>query len=93
MSGFPQMTGYEDDDTPRRLGNSGVDAISSLTGAYAVLTALECRRRTGEGQRIDLAMVEALTSFLGGPIRDYQGNNRLPQRQGNHHPAHAPHRT
>ena len=91
MSGFPQMTGYEDDDTPRRWGNSGVDAISGLTGAYAVLTALEHRRRTGEGQRIDLSMVEALTSFLGGPILDYQVNTRLPQRQGNHHPAHAPH--
>ncbi|MCE2487791.1 MAG: CoA transferase [Desulfurellaceae bacterium] len=57
MSGFPQLTGYEDDDTPRRWGNSGVDAISGLTGAYAILTALEHRRRTGEGQRIDLSMV------------------------------------
>ena len=68
-----------------------MDAISGLTGAYAVLTALEHRRRTGEGQRIDLSMVEVLTSFLGRPLLDYQVNQRLPQRHGNYHPAHAPH--
>lgn len=91
MSGFPQTTGYEDDHTPRRWGSAAVDAISGLTGAYAVLVALEHRRRTGEGQYIDLAMLEVLTAFLGEALLDYQANGRVPERHGNHHPRHAPH--
>jgi crotonobetainyl-CoA:carnitine CoA-transferase CaiB-like acyl-CoA transferase len=91
MAGFPQLTGYADDGVPRRWGNAAADAIAGLTGAYAVLTALEHRRRTGEGQQIDLSQVEALTCFLGEAILDYQVTGRLPRRRGNRHPTYAPH--
>lgn len=91
MAGFPQITGYPDDGVPRRWGNAAADAIAGLTGAYAVLVALEHRRRTGQGQHIDLSQVEALTCFLGEAILDCQVNHRLPERLGNRHPSYAPH--
>jgi crotonobetainyl-CoA:carnitine CoA-transferase CaiB-like acyl-CoA transferase len=90
MAGFPQLTGYADDGVPRRWGNAAADSIAGLNGAYAVLTALEQRRRTGEGQHIDLSQVEALTCFLGEPILDYQVNHRLPRRMGSRDAAYAP---
>jgi crotonobetainyl-CoA:carnitine CoA-transferase CaiB-like acyl-CoA transferase len=91
MAGFPQLTGYADDGVPRRWGNAAADSIAGLNGAYAVLTALEHRRRTGEGQHIDLSQVEALTCLLGEQILDYQINGRIPARLGNRHSAYAPH--
>ncbi len=91
MSGFPQLTGYADDGVPRRWGNAASDAIAGMHGTYAVLAALEHRRRTGEGQAIDLSQIEALTCFLGEPMLDYQVNDRLPRRWGNGHGVYAPH--
>ena len=91
MAGFPQLTGYADDGEPRKWGNASADAIAGVTGAYAVLTALERRRRTGLGAHVDISQVEALTAFLGEAVLDYQVNGRLPRRFGNRHPVFAPH--
>jgi crotonobetainyl-CoA:carnitine CoA-transferase CaiB-like acyl-CoA transferase len=91
MAGFPQLTGYAGDGVPRRWGNAAADAIAGLHGAYAILAALEHRRRTGEGQQFDLSQVETLTSFHGEPILDYQVSSRLPRLRGNRHDVYAPH--
>lgn len=57
-------------DTFRRLGGDPVfvpsliaDKVSGLTIAYAVMAALLHRARTGEGQRVEVPMVEAMTAF------------------------------
>jgi crotonobetainyl-CoA:carnitine CoA-transferase CaiB-like acyl-CoA transferase len=91
MAGFPQLTGYADDGVPRRWGNAAADAIAGLNGAFAVIAALEHRRRSGDGQRIELAQVEALTCFLGAQIMDYQLSGRVPARIGNRDAQMAPH--
>jgi crotonobetainyl-CoA:carnitine CoA-transferase CaiB-like acyl-CoA transferase len=68
-----------------------VDAASGVAGAFAILMALRHRRRTGEGQMIELAQAENFLSYLGEFILDYSMNGRSPEPQGNRHPHHAPH--
>lgn len=60
-------------------------------GAFAVLAALRHRRRTGEGQFIDLAQTEPTMALLGPTLMDYTVNGRIQERQGNEHPGAAPH--
>ena len=59
--------------------------------AFAVLAALNYRRRTGCGQYIDLAQTEPTVALQGTAIVDYAVNGRIAERQGNSHPAWAPH--
>lgn len=64
MSGLAQLVGYPDRPPllpPLALG----DNIGAIAGAFAVMTALFHRERTGEGQEIDLALVEPLLAVLG----------------------------
>jgi benzylsuccinate CoA-transferase BbsF subunit len=58
--------------------------------AFAVLTALRHRRRTGEGQYIDLSQAETMVSLLGPAILDYTVNGRVDQPQGNRAEYAAP---
>jgi benzylsuccinate CoA-transferase BbsF subunit len=60
-------------------------------GAFAVLAALRHRRRTGEGQLIDLAQTEPTIAVLGPALMDFTVNGRIQERQGNDHPQAAPH--
>lgn len=64
MSGFAAITG--DPDGPPTLPPFGLaDSIAALTCAYAVMTALAGRERTGYGQVVDLAIVEPILTVLG----------------------------
>jgi benzylsuccinate CoA-transferase BbsF subunit len=56
-----------------------------------MLAALEHRRRTGEGQWIDLSQAECAIHFLAPAMLDYEVNGRVQQRRGNLAAAHAPH--
>ncbi len=58
--------------------------------AFAVLTALRHRRRTGEGQYIDLSQAETMVSLLGPAILDHTVNGRTDQPQGNRADYAAP---
>ena len=60
-------------------------------GAFAALAALRHRRRTGEGQFIDLAQTEPTMALLGPALMDYTVNGRIIERQGNDEPGVAPH--
>lgn len=67
------------------------DAVSGVTGAFAVMVALRHRQRTGRGQLIELPQAENFLPVLGDFILDYTVNGRDPGPQGNQHRAHAPH--
>src|SRR5687768_789455 len=58
MSGIMQITGTRDSG-PLRTGFPFSDLVTSLLAAIGILTALQARERTGEGQRIDLSMLDA----------------------------------
>jgi len=59
--------------------------------AFAVLAALRHRRRTGEGQFIDIAQTEPTIALLGPAVLDLTVNGRVDQARGNAHPDAAPH--
>jgi crotonobetainyl-CoA:carnitine CoA-transferase CaiB-like acyl-CoA transferase len=89
-SGIVQLTGYHG-GPPQIMGNGSCDALAGLNGAVALLLALEHRRRTGQGQHIDLSQMEACTSLIGEVVLDYEMNGRVTERRGNRHHSMAPH--
>ena len=90
LSGFMNITGWPDRD-PSLLYGAYTDSIAAHFGATAVLAALDFRRRTGQGQYIDLSQFEAGIQFLVPPLLDYHVNGRVLHRNGNRHPSAAPH--
>ncbi len=91
MTGHHLLRSYPHLD-PALTGDAfTVDAASGVAGAFAVMLALRHRRRTGEGQLIELPQAENFLSYLGEFILDYAMNGRSPGPQGNRHPAHSPH--
>jgi len=88
VSGMPTVSGYPGGE-PMMTGYIA-DPAAGLMGAVAVMVALRHRQRTGEGQHIDLSQMEAITTFMGGPIMDYVMNGRAGVRRGNRHPSLAP---
>lgn len=91
MTGHHYLRSYPDLD-PSMTGDAfTVDAASGVMGAFAVMLALRHRRRTGEGQQIEMAQAENFLGYLGEYVLDYSMNGRSPAPQGNHHPSHSPH--
>lgn len=91
MTGHHYLRSYPHLD-PSMTGDAfTVDAASGVAGAFAVVMALRHRRRTGEGQQIELAQAENFLAYLGEYILDYSMNGRSPGPQGNRHPFHSPH--
>ncbi|RMD81338.1 MAG: CoA transferase [Candidatus Dadabacteria bacterium] len=66
------------------------DAISALHGLVAVLAALEYRRRTGRGQWIEIAQLEATAAMLGPLLAERLLTDREPGRLGNRSRDYAP---
>jgi crotonobetainyl-CoA:carnitine CoA-transferase CaiB-like acyl-CoA transferase len=87
--GLTQIMGYEG-GPPHRMGIAIGDPVAGMFGAMAALFALHQRRRTGEGQHIDLAQAEALTQLMGAPLADWSMNQRPRPRIGNRDPIHVP---
>ena len=65
------------------LGCAFTDHLSGLSGALAVLEALEARGRTGAGQRIDLSQLEVGAYLVGPAFVDFLNNGREAHPQGN----------
>ena len=89
-SGFTLLNGYPGMRT-RASGLAYPDPTSGIFGAMAVVAALIHRARTGEGQHIDLAMLEAVLSLMPEALLEYAITGRLPQPMGNHDQWMAPH--
>ena len=68
------------------IGFSYNDHLSGLHGAVAVLAALEARRTTGRGQRVDLSQFEVGTTFSGPALLDWFANGRAAEPVGNDPP-------
>ncbi len=67
------------------------DFYGAATGAFAALAALELRDRTGRGQMIELAQLEALVATMGEAFLDYFFNGHVPEARGNWDANAAPH--
>ncbi len=90
VSGFTVITGWPDRDPPVIFG-AYTDSIAGRFGATILLSALDYRDRTGQGQYLDLSQVEAGLQFMIPPLLDYDVNRRILERNGNRHPSAAPH--
>ncbi|NKZ03991.1 CaiB/BaiF CoA transferase family protein [Actinomadura latina] len=92
MSGFAAITG--EPDGPPTLPPFGLaDGIAALTTAFAVMTALRARDATGEGQVVDLAIIEPILTLLGPQIIAYDQLGELQARTGNRSHNNAPRNT
>jgi crotonobetainyl-CoA:carnitine CoA-transferase CaiB-like acyl-CoA transferase len=89
-AGITHLTGWPD-RAPTGTGVAYTDFVASHMAAFAILCALEHRRRTGRGQYIDLSQQEASMYVLDAALLDFAVNGREQTRQGNRHPAAAPH--
>ncbi|MFI8188010.1 CaiB/BaiF CoA transferase family protein [Streptomyces sp. NPDC085946] len=92
MSGFAAITG--EPGAPPTLPPFGLaDSIAGLTTAYAVMTALAARERTGEGQVVDLALIEPMLTALGPQPIWYDQLGHVQPRTGNRSQNNAPRNT
>lgn len=90
VTGFYELCGWPD-RAPAGPFGAYTDYIAPRYNAAAILAALEHRRRTGEGQHIDLAQAEAALHFLAPALLDYSVNGRVAGRCGNRDVDAAPH--
>jgi crotonobetainyl-CoA:carnitine CoA-transferase CaiB-like acyl-CoA transferase len=89
VSGLMSITGEADGD-PQKVGIAVSDIGAGMWAAFAVMTALHHRERTGEGQYIDISMLDAQVAWLTYQAAYYFANNEPPQRLGAAHPTLVP---
>ncbi|MGW3116300.1 CaiB/BaiF CoA transferase family protein [Streptomyces sp. NPDC001107] len=92
LTGFAAITG--EPDAPPTLPPFGLaDSIAGLATAYAVMTALSARDRTGEGQVVDMAIIEPILTVLGPQPTWYDQLGYVQKRTGNRSANNAPRNT
>ncbi|TFH98709.1 CaiB/BaiF CoA transferase family protein [Micrococcus lylae] len=92
MSGFAHLTGPE--DGPPTLPAFGLaDSIAGIAASSAALTALRHRDRTGEGQVVDMSILEPIMTAVGPAPTVYQQKGIIGQRHGNRSTSNAPRNT
>jgi CoA:oxalate CoA-transferase len=89
MSGIMSITGQEG-GVPTRVGTSIGDIVPALFTTVGIMMALYHRTFTGEGQRLDVAMLDSLVAILENAIARYQVQREVPKPIGNRHPAITP---
>jgi benzylsuccinate CoA-transferase BbsF subunit len=90
-SGLLYLWAHPDDPYPVGANVPLPDHMASKQAVFAVLAALDYRRRTGKGQFIDMSQVEVAASLIGEYYLDYSLNKRVPKAVGNRNPYAAPH--
>ena len=90
LSGYADLVGWPD-ALPAGTSAPVTDFVGGWYFLLAILGALDYRRRTGKGQCIDMAQLEAGLTLLSQNVLDYTLNGRLRRRSGNRTPQAAPH--
>ncbi len=83
-SGMMELTG-DPEGPPMRTGLSFIDTLTAAHASTAVCAALLSRQATGEGDYIDLALLDTATAALGNMASTWLTTGRLPTRAGNAH--------
>ncbi|MDP9931885.1 CaiB/BaiF CoA transferase family protein [Variovorax paradoxus] len=93
MTGMMSITGRPDDvpgGGPLRVGVALTDLFTGVYASTAILAALQVRDRTGEGQHIDMALLDVGMAILANQASAFLNTGKAPERQGNTHPSLAP---
>ena len=88
MGGLMSITGERDDlpgGGPQKVGVAVADITTGMYSAVAILAALAHRERTGEGQYIDMALLDVQVAMIANMNMNYLVSGRVPRRQGNAH--------
>ncbi|MBI3028813.1 MAG: CoA transferase [Candidatus Rokubacteria bacterium] len=89
MSGLMSLTGTEE-TAPLRIGIPIGDLLAGYFAALGILAALIERERSGQGQRVETSLLEALVGSLSFQAARYLNTAEVPPPVGNHHPLTAP---
>ncbi|SLN56304.1 Succinyl-CoA:(R)-benzylsuccinate CoA-transferase subunit BbsF [Falsiruegeria litorea R37] len=87
--GIMSLTG-EPTGAPMKVGVGIADVMCGMYATVGILAALRHAERTGEGQQIDIALVDAQVSWLINEGVNYLTSGNVPQRRGNGHPNIVP---
>lgn len=93
MGGLMSITGQPDTEAgggPVKVGVAVTDVFTGLYATVGVLGALAHRDRTGEGQWVDLALLDVQVAVLANQAMNYLVGGKAPQRLGNAHPNIVP---
>ncbi|MCH8620906.1 CaiB/BaiF CoA-transferase family protein [Undibacterium sp. TS12] len=96
MGGFMSLTGERDDlpgGGPQKAGVAIADLMTGMYSTIAVMAALTHRDRTGEGQYIDMALLDVQVAMLANMNMNYLTSGNAPKRWGNAHPNIVPYQT
>jgi crotonobetainyl-CoA:carnitine CoA-transferase CaiB-like acyl-CoA transferase len=89
MGGVMSLTG-EPNGSPQKVGVPVADLFAGLYGCIGILAALNHRNATGEGQHIDIGMLDTHVAWLANQGMNYLATGENPPRLGNQHPNIAP---
>ncbi len=91
ITGYSHLSGFPN-RPPMGIGTNYPDyVINPGHTLVAILAALHHRKRTGKGQRIELAQIESSVAPLAPAVMDYMANGRIESRSGNRLTHAAPH--
>lgn len=96
MGGLMSLTGLPDGEPgggPVKVGVALADVLTGLYATIGVLAALAHRERCGEGQHVDLALLDVQVATLANQAMNYLATGCAPQRLGNAHPNIVPYQT
>jgi crotonobetainyl-CoA:carnitine CoA-transferase CaiB-like acyl-CoA transferase len=80
----------EPDGQPQKVGVAVTDIFTGLYASNAILAALHLRARTGQGQHIDMSLMDSATAVMANQAMNYLATGVAPQRLGNAHPNLMP---
>jgi crotonobetainyl-CoA:carnitine CoA-transferase CaiB-like acyl-CoA transferase len=89
MGGVMSLTG-EPDGMPQKVGVPVADLFAGLYGCIGLLAALRHRDLTGQGQQIDISMLDTHVAWLANQGMNYLATGENPVRLGNQHPNIVP---
>ncbi|HKB27263.1 MAG TPA: CoA transferase [Methylomirabilota bacterium] len=88
-SGLMDITGFAD-GPPVKVGTSIADLVAGMSAAHGVTLALLARARTRRGQKVEIAMLDAMAALLTYQAGIYFATGQRPTRRGNAHPSIVP---
>jgi formyl-CoA transferase len=89
MGGVMSFTG-DPEGPPMKVGVAIVDITTGMFACSAILAALRHREKTGQGQYIDMALLDSVVAWLANVGSNYLVSGELPKRYGNAHPNIVP---